>query len=407
MYTYQYAVGRYRDYQSGFHIVDISLYKLKDLIKIFNLLDIIVYDDFYNRNVKLDLDDYLTIFSQREDSIIDFLKDNKDNVLKYHLDFFKNEYQYARWESLYHKGFYPHPANHNLANNRESSLTSEAAIDIRLIYEGREYTDYKKLVDYSLFIMNGCFIRAYGNSDAIYLLEAGLDYQHILQDIYVSAINFEKLGKVTTIPITKEMIRRDITNSNNKYFIDLNNSLDLSDKTIWLVFNGQLCVNDDIIRHIGNNTIHFSPEYMDILGHYMNYKEFTRTPAWIDQNKRDKYIEECLIMHNSFIVIIDNPTIGVDTLPLTDSLWPTSAHTNDKFEHPLMLETGLFPYVYRRSYGFSDRLINYDIRHCYNRVIESVGNLSTNMVYDTVNTGQVGKLPKSYFFKITGLEYVY
>ena len=405
MYEYRYSVGRYRDYQPGYHLVDISEYKLSDVAKVFNLLDIVVYDTFYKRLVRITLDDHFDNFIKFPRTIVDFLAENGSNVLKYYTDIPKNEYQKARWESIYHKAFYIHPGNVNLANDRQSKLTADAAPDIRIIRDGYVYKDYKKLADYSLCIVNGCFVRCYGNSDALYLLGAGRDYQAVKSDVYASVINFEKIGKITTIPIDKAMINRIQKDGCNRFMINLDRNQVLSGKTIWLVFNGQLCVDEEVITHIGGNVLQFRPEYIDMMTHYLTYKQYTRTAAWVDQSKRDKYVEESLVMENSFVVIIDNPTVGVSVDPLPTYPWPSAATSEESFQYPIMLENGLFPYVYRRKYGFNGRLINFDIHHQYKPVIDSVGNLSDNLVYDTSNQGMMGELPSAYEFKITGISY--
>lgn len=405
MFKYKYAVGRYRNFKPGFHIVDISEYKLSEVAKYFSVLDIIIYDEFYKRNIRISLDDYFNDFIIYEGSIIDFLRDNGNNTLKYYLDYPKDEYVYGRWESIYHKAFFIHPGNVNLSNDRQPLLTANAAPDIRIVKDDKDYSDYKKLVDYSLYLMNGCFIRGVSRKDGIYLLGAGKDYISNKQDVYVSAINFEKIGKVNTIPISKEMLNRIKEGGVNRFLIGLDKNLELNNKTIWIVFNGQLCVDEEIIQHLGSNLIQFRPEYMDVLKHHLTYKQYTRTPNWKDQSKYDKYVEDCLVMHNSFIVIIDNPTVGVDINPLTMGKWPSVGYSTDKFQHPIMLENGLFPYIYRRQYGFNYRMINFDIHHEYKPVIDSVGNMSDNLIYSTSNKGMMGKLPDAFEFKITGLKY--
>ena len=405
MYQYQYAVGRYRDYQPGYHLVDISQFKLSDVAKTFNLLDVIVFDDVLKKNVRINLDDYFDNFMQETGTIIDFLTKNGNNTLKVFTDIPKNEYQYARWESPYHKAFYIHPANVNLSNDTQLKLTPEAAPDIRFVKDDRDYTDYKTLADYTLCIVNGTFVRHYGNKDGLYLLGAGDTFRKFKEDIYASVINFEKIGKITTIPITKAMINHITADGTNRYLLSLDPNLDLSTKTMWIVFNGQLCVDQDIFSHIGKNIIQFRPEYIDMMSHYLTFKQYTRTPLWTDQSKREQYVEDCLVMDNSFIVLIDNPTVGVELTPLTTALWPSAAISNTTFEHPIMLENGTFPYCYRRTYGNRSRMINFDIHHEYKPVLDSAGNLSSNLVYDETNKGMMGKLPTAYEFKITGLNY--
>lgn len=403
MYEYRYSVGRYRDSQPGYHIVDISKNKLSDLSKAYSQLDIVLYDLTYKRLVKITLDDYFTVFNSYTKTIVDWLVANGNNTLNYSLTIPGNKYVYAEWVSLYHKGFFISPGNVNLSNDSQSKLTAESAPDIRITRDNYIYDEYKSLTDYSLYLMNGCFVRGVGKDNGIFIIGGGRDYQAVNQDIYVSAIDFSKIGKVKTIPITKAMVRRDEKNGYNKFLIDLDKNENLVGKTIWFVFNGQLVVDQEIIDHIGSNTLMFNPQYVDMMTHYITYKQYTRTPKWSLQSKRDKYVEDCMIEDNSFVVIIDNPSIGIEVSPLMMYEYPSSAFSNDKTVHPIMLENGLFPTTTRRQHGFNDRVIDFDIRHVYKPIIESVGNLNTDSVYDTVNSGMVGKLPDAFEFKITGI----
>lgn len=403
MYTYKYAIGRYRNYQPGFHIVNISNIPVRKLLQYFTILDIVLYDEFYKRRVRITLDNYASKFVNDDRNINQYLEDNGNNVLNYDLEVLNNSYVYAQWESLSHKGFYPHPANINLSNDRQDKLTSQAAPDVRILRDNYTYTGYKKLADYALFIVNGCFVRAEGNTTGLYLRNVGKDYQKIRKDLYVSAINMEKIGKVQSIPITKEMVRYDGEKTGNKFFVDLDKSINLEDKTAWIVFNGQLLIDEDIVNKANKNTLYLDISNIDLMAHHVTYNQYTRVPDWLDQSKQDSYVLNCLTSDNSFIILIDNPTVGIEIKPMVKFAYPLTHQTEEIFKHPIILENGLFPYCYRRTYGNKERIVNTDIGHIYLPIIDSVGDMSDNLVYTASNKGQPGELPRGYLFKITGI----
>lgn len=403
MYTYKYAIGRYRNYQPGFHIVDISTIAVKNLLKYFTILDIVLYDEIYNRKVTITLDDYASEFVNDDRNINQYLEDNGNNTLEYSLEVLNNEYVYAKWESLSHKGFYPHPANINLSNDRQEKLTSQAAPDVRLLRDNYTYSEYKKLAAYALYVVNGCFVKAEGNTTGLYLRNVGKDFQHIKKDLYVSAINMEKIGKVESISITKEMVRYDGDKTGSRFFIDLSKSTNLEDKTVWVVFNGQLLVDEDIVNKANKNTLYLDTSNIDLMSHHTTYSQYTRTPKWTDQSKQYNYVLDCLTADNSFVILIDNPTVGVEISPMVKFAYPINHQTEEKFNHPVMLENGLFPYCFRRTYGNEARIVNTDIGHAYLPVIDTVGDMSDNLVYTAANKGQAGFLPRAYLFKITGI----
>lgn len=403
MYSYKYAIGRYKDYRPGAHLVDISAIPLNMLNRYFTILDIVLYDEVYKRNVKITLDDYIGVFSKTSETIVTYLENNPNIALNYSLTVPKNTIAYALWESLSHKGFYHHPGNIGLSNDRQEKLTAEAAPDIRILRDNYEYSDYAKLANYALFIMNGCFVRAEGNKTGLYLRNAGKDYIANKQDIYISAINMEKIGKVTSIPITSSMLRHDYDSGGRKYYIDLSANTKLDGKTIWIVFNGQLLTDEDIISKTNDNTLLLDMGNVDAMTHYITYKQHTRTPAWNYQDNAEKYLFNALCADNSFVVLIDNPLVGIDVEPTTTFKYPISHHTNDKFNHPVMLENGLFPYCFRRTYGNEARIVNTDIAHLDKPVIDSVGRLSDNTIFTGDNAGDPGSLPRAYLFKISGV----
>jgi hypothetical protein len=141
------------------------------------------------------------------------------------------------------------------------------------------------------------------------------------------------------------------------------------------------------------------------LRHHFTYREYTRTPKLSNISKFEQYAKEALTMHNSFIVIIDNPTVGIEIEPLTTFKYPSALHTHNLFDHPVLLENGLFPVVYKRSYGIRQRLINFDLRTYREYAIQSVGKLLGNdNMTDAINLGRSGRLTKGYFFKIYGIN---
>ena len=64
MYTYKHSVGRYNNYLPGYHIVDISDYRVCDLEKLFSILTIVIHNDFYDQTVAIELSQYRDRFAK-------------------------------------------------------------------------------------------------------------------------------------------------------------------------------------------------------------------------------------------------------------------------------------------------------------------------------------------------------
>lgn len=407
MYKYLYAVGRYKDFQPGFHVVDISNYYVKDLEKLFSILYVVIEDQLYNVNKAITLDDYRTDFAKDSLNGIQGWLDNKNQVVLKTSEIVpgKNK-QYVKMERLFTNGYFHHPADINLAKDSQSTLLADSSPDVRLAhYKYIDGIDYNKQVEQSLFTVNGVFVRALGRQDGIYLLGAGFDYMETKQDLRIGALNFQKIGKIKTIPITEDLLFNVDSNVNKRWKIKLTDQ-SLNNKTIWAVVNGQLLTDPDLIYQVGDNEIMLDMGSFDAMSHYQTYREYTRTPKLTNMLKIDEYKSNVLTMHNSFIILIDNPTIGISVTPLTTFHYPNVFHTEERFEHPLMIENGLFPVPYVKTYGVKQRLLNHDIRIKRHYPIQTSGVMANNFVnsLDTLS-GNPGHLPKGFLFKIFGVNF--
>lgn len=402
MYTYKYSVGRYKNYRPGYHIVDISDYSVADLEKLFDILYIVVNDGFYKVDISISLEDYRFSFALNPAMDIAGWLALQNGNLKSAQVFPGNIYQYVKLERIFTYGFFHYPADLNLANDRQDDLFSDAAPDIRVKHYLVDNVDYGKINDYSLFTINGVFMRSISRTDGIYLKGAGLDYIKHKHDLRIGAMNFEKLGKVKTVPITTDLLLEETIDGNIRWSCELDN---IVGKTIYVVVNGQLLVDDTIVYRIAENRVAIDLGSFDVAHHYLNYKEYTHTPKLTVLSNFEGYKRQALTAHNSFFVIVDNPSLGIDIVPLTTFHYPNALHSMDTFQHPVVLDNGMFPTPYIRSYGIKQRLLNHDLR-VYNKYpFMSAGALGGNVLLnDAVNQGDPGTLSKGYMFKIHGVD---
>lgn len=403
MYTYKYSAGRYKNYRPGYHLVDIKGYSVADLEKLFDILYIVVNDSMYNVDISISLEDYKLAFASNPDlDIVGWLATQSENNLKVAEIFPGDSYKYARLERIFTYGYFHYPADLNLANDRQEDLLADSAPDIRIAHYRYQNIDYSKINSYSLFNVNGTFVRSVARKDGIYLMGVGKDYIANRNDIRVGAINFEKLGKVETIAITNDNLTEVEMDYGKRWEMKLSN---LKDKTIYLVVNGQLLVDQGIVYRVADDRVAIDLTSFDVAHHYLNYKKYTRTPKLTNLTKFDTYKRQALTMHNSFIVLIDNPSLGVEVTPLTTFHFPNALHTEDRFQHPIVLDSGLFPVPYVKTYGIRQRLLTHDLR-VYNKYpFMTTGTLDgTVLMNPAVNQGNPGRLSKGWMFKIHGLQ---
>lgn len=403
MYTYKYSVGRYRNYRPGYHVVDINGYSVADLDKLFDILYIVIDDSMFNAEVAIKLEDYKTEFAKNPTLDINKWLATQDgkNLIKSDI-IPSNEQNYVKLERIFTDGYFHYPGDLNLANDRQEDLLSIAAPDIRVAHYKYQNIDYTKINDYSLFTVNGVFQRGVARKDGIYLLGAGRDYIEKKNDVRIGALNFQKVGKLKTYPIKKADLIPANTVGAKRWSIKL--PVPVTNKTIWLVVNGQLIVDPELIYQINDNHVMINLNSFDVTNHYLSLGKYTRTPKLTNLTKFDQYKEEALVADNSFIVLIDNPSVGVDVVPLTTFHYPNALHTEERFQHPILLDNGMFPVPYARSYGIKQRLLNHDLR-VYNKYpFKTTGTLDGNVILnDAINQGDPGHLNKGYMFKVHAL----
>lgn len=405
MYTYKYSVGRYRNYRPGYHIVDISEYSVADLPKLFDILYIVIHDSMFNDNVSISMEDYKLQFAETPTLTIQQWLDTKSSDVLTLADVMPGDkYSYVLQERLFTKGYFHHPADYNLAKDRQDLLTSNAAPDVRVAQYMYQNIDYKAINDYALFQVNGVFCRSLPRDNGIYLLGAGLDYIQNKKDLRISAFNFEKLGKVNTVPITSEILEEIQTTSNKRWEVKLTKDA-LDGKTIYLVVNGQLLVDPEIIYRVNDDRVTIDLSAFDVVHHHFNYEKYTRTPKLTNLTRFDVYKKQALLMQNSFIVLIDNPSVGIDVSPMTAFMYPTVLHTEEKFMHPLLVDSGMFPVPYVRSYGIGQRLWYHDHRIYNYYPMTTTGTLDGSVVPNgSINPGNPGRLMRGWMFKIHGVQ---
>lgn len=404
MYTYKYSTGRYKNYRPGYHPVDIKGYSVADLEKLFDILYITVRDEMFKVDVTIALEDYRLEFAQTPQFDIEqWLQTQGGNNLRPSDITPGDKYSYVKLERIFTYGYFHYPADLNLAKDRQEDLLSDSAPDIRVSHYRYQNIDYNRINDHSLFTVNGVFVRSVGRSDGIYLLGAGTDYIANRNDIRIGALNFQKLGKVKTIPIDKDKLIEVETTSGKLWEYQLEG--DHSAKTIYMVVNGQLLVDPEIVYRTADDRLTIDLTAFDVSHHFLNYRNYTRTPKLTNLTKFDNYKRDALLSHNSFIVVIDNPSLGVDVVPLTTFRYPNVLHTEERFQHPVLLESGMFPVPYLKSYGIRQRLLNHDLRIYRFYPFMSDGTKGGQIVLnDAVNPGNPGRLQRGWLFKIHGVE---
>ena len=185
--------------------------------------------------------------------------------------------------------------------------------------------DMAKVHKYCLFSVNGFFHKAEYANGAVYIPEGGRSKMRSRVNA-CSLTNFEDIGEISYIPITKDLVYRgdDIAPMSVRSYFDLS-AVDLTDKTVMAVIGGYLYLPDqNIFRRTSDGiwTIDFSNvpimerfidsiEYLDLSS--VNAMSFPANARQVSRLEllADEHFLEYLTLPQSFFVVVDSPRVFI------------------------------------------------------------------------------------------------
>lgn len=366
MYTYLRAVGIYQSGPQGEQLLDISRYALKQIPLYFRGMVIVVNDAMYNREVSIDLlKDYRNELMGSELTIQQWL-DSKANVpLTTSNTLPGNDYRYVTCSDIQYQGFSLAPGNVNITDDRQASLTVSSANDIRVHKTNNTSVDYTALEKRALWTVNGHLCRAIGRDKDLFLINAGKHFR-IYDNIHVTCLNFNTVSTLNTYPIKEDMI--EFEQFDELGFLHIKTPFPLTDKTVWMSIGGRLTISD-VIKVTGPNSLRIHPEYVDWFTRIFDSKQLIDLTSVIDTEREvvgkdffstETFFTKLLTDPSSFLIVLDNPHLSVETVPVTPYKYPFTFHTHETQNLPLMVSNGLLPKYYTRKI-VNRRLLDIDI----------------------------------------------
>lgn len=405
MYTYKRAVGIARLLPRGEELLDISLLPTKVLPLNYTKLKIVIQDGLYGNEVTLDMENYQNEFSLFIGTIQEWLDLQASRPLKTSNVVPGSEYRYVQIHDIQYKGFTLYPGDARLSLDRQEHLDVASAPDIRVIKTDRTAVDYRALAERSLWTINGHLVRAVGDDNALYLLNAGKHF-NVNDNIHVCSLNFNTVSKLKTYDFDKTAINFEGHDSYN--FLHVKSPVSLKDKTVWMVIGGRLYLND-VAQPISEKTLVINTEKVDWFTRIFDSKELISLEGVIKKDRevvgkdffKTKEFWEALITDPStFLVVLDNPNLFVSLKPITTYHHPFTYHTEETKKIPLMTENGLLPKYFTRRI-INRRLLDTDIgiKRKYLNKTTGVGN-GGNLYHGHTNRFAPSKLHAGYLLYI-------
>lgn len=243
---------------------------------------------------------------------------------------------------------------------RSLSPTANIAIgDMNDLYVRKEDVDLTMLRNRSLTTVNGYLHPHVPYYDGIAIVGGGSQHK-IIGNLNVGILSFVTVGDIQMIPITKERISKytDGVLLSDKVVIDTGR--DLTNKSIIVSIAGYPLISSplvsvvsdvtgvikinmrsfDVVRHVNNQIGQINLEACGIISPVEN---MGLPPLSMNYLRSDIMMLQYLTLPQSFIAVIDTPTLTVDRTPVTRSGVPHRCISENEPNLPIMDSNGLLP----------------------------------------------------------------
>jgi hypothetical protein len=221
------------------------------------------------------------------------------------------------------------------------------------LHMSRPDTDYNLFYKSCLVTVNGFYHMLDAGPDAIYVID-GNKSAWISKENEIGFLSFANIGSLSYVPITKDMVykQRDDQIMAERAYVDIGQ--DVTNKTVMLVLGGYLHVLDDqTFTRVGDSLfmIDFAnlPLYERLIesSHYLDLSSLglsktDANPAQYSTSEvlSDAVLTKYLMLSQSFFVVLDNPDIFAESVPLAKSRIPNIFLTDEKPVLPMYTGVG-------------------------------------------------------------------
>lgn len=230
----------------------------------------------------------------------------------------------------------------------------------------REEIDYRQQGNYLLFTING-FIHRHSNERIGFIIKDGNKIRNRNpNDFHIGILDFSQIGKVEQVTITPEMIRPANSASSlaDNLYIDVSKGYkgSLEGKTIGIVIGGYFHLLDHIYKRVSDTVIKIDFNHMSWETLYYRMKtqlDLSHIGLTDYGNDRvlglemyhDSTIIKLFTLSQSFIVVIDNPYLEVEEIPVGMTGLPHRYESAIKPIYPLRVGEGRYlPYKAIKEY---------------------------------------------------------
>lgn len=324
MYSLIRAHGKNSSTVGKFVIVDIGDQPLMSLLKDWDSIYVILKNEIDQKEYTLHLSVLRKDYSQSTLSFQAWLTQNGNLTLPVTLGLPDLTYKQVLFWDLWQYNFSARGSHRNF--HPDYVLDIEEQQDILV---SKSKANYRNLVDYCLFTVNGFLHRADYSPHGVYILDGGTS-KKIANNTLLGAVDFQHLGKLTVIPITTNMVVPRVAELPLKDSAYIKLPVSVVGKTPMLSIGGYLHPMGSLVQLVSDTTLKINFRNYAWLDRYLESKAAIDLSSLgivplangaINQSQfySDAVILAYLTLSQSFVVLVDTPTVDVHSVPVSYS----------------------------------------------------------------------------------------
>lgn len=359
MYSLVSAIAKNVEDDTRWHNVNIGDVPLHDILQNYSKITATLSNQFLDHNVSFDLENIRVQYAGSTTTFNQFLLDNGGQALVTSDELPVINTRYVKYADAVHANYKMTPMAAGMSP--DAVLPPSAKTWLHVKKKTSQAFDYHLMYRSVLAVVNG-FIHATDADDAAFYVQEADKSRQMSGCNMLGFMSFKGIGELSFIPIKPEMVYKQNPAQQYRYQCFVDTQQDLTEKTVMLVLGGYLHVLDeDSFFRVSDSAfcINFnkipllyryyeSKKYIDLSSMKIETSSFNDSQIGISEVFSDDAILAYVTLSQSFIVVLDNPDIFMDKLPLKTAPGNGNYVTADKPVYPMIAGTGkLVNYWYR------------------------------------------------------------
>lgn len=332
MYTFIKAVCLARSTGSQWGEKDLSNILVYDIFNTYTEVFLVLSSIYYEGPLYVNMATLKEEFSSFNGTLTQMLDKLGNRTLTIAPKLPNAKVRYAKFSDAYLAGYKVDRTLMNVATTQ--GYPTDALTDLKITRAGYD-TDMKLLHNHCLITVNGYLHQTDADSTAAYVKDGGLSNQIARQNA-LGILSFLDIGKVTKVAIKEGDIYPQNSEAKLRERLYFRTDADIENKTVLLSLGGYLVMpEENVFWQSGSHSFALNVEALPIVERILESKHFIDlSPLGIDTLPNDEYVmdlnqilgddvlKKYLTLSQSFLIIIDTPSIFTNRVQLRSSSWP-------------------------------------------------------------------------------------